>query len=470
MALDTDINLTTLDEVKAFLGESLQKDGIWIYWSSDDADAATVEVTDTTLVLKVTVGTAHRAVKTNVATIGTSAAHGLVIGSSVVISGMTDATYDGTHTITAASDTTHFSFALVHADEVETVDTGGTVIGTNTLTFADADKDIISELIIAINALTGWKSGRICHADAASTDLVITGALNTLGDENEITLKIINNYLLTELINCASDLINRNCNRILKTSNYTREIYYGSGYNKLLLDQYPITRVTRLSVGRANSFSILNTSTDANFCTVEITATTIRLIVDGGDNDDDEEITLADYSHGGASGDCIDDLIADIHTHGHGWSITTMATDTATRDASELLIRPSMFVNAVTSAYCETVDDDITDYRLLKPSEARNEGIIEKSGVFMAGYEYFIDYTAGYTTIPYVLEQFCIYLVCYVYGKSKRAGDEELKSETFGEGADYKYERISMADFEKARALMPLEIQNGLDLFKKREL
>lgn len=56
-----------------------------------------------------------------------------------------------------------------------------------------------------------------------------------------------------------------------------------------------------------------------------------------------------------------------------------------------------------------------------------------------------------------------------MYGKSKRAGDEELKSETFGEGADYRYEKISMADFEKAKALMPLEIQNGIDLFKKRE-
>jgi len=145
-----------------------------------------------------------------------------------------------------------------------------------------------------------------------------------------------------------------------------------------------------------------------------------------------------------------------------------MATDTATRNASELLIRPSMFVNATKQAYCETVDDDITDYKLLNPSEARNEGILYKAGGFSAGQEYFIDFTAGYITIPYVLEQFCIHLVCYVYGKSKRAGDEELKSEVFGEGADYEYEKISISDFEKARAIMPIEIQNGLDLFKKR--
>lgn len=394
MSLDSAISLTTLDEIKAFLGEDMQKDGIWIYCDQGDATGATSEITDTTIILIIT---------------------------------------------------------------------GGVAAGTNILTFADADKDTVAELITAINALTGWKAGRMCHSDAASTDLVVTGALSCLGADDEITLKIVDNYLLTELINRASDLINRYCNRILKSSDYTREIYYGTGFNKLLLEQYPVTRVARLSSGRANSFLIKNTSTDANFCTVEITATQIRLIVDGGTNDDDTALTLATYA-------TIDALIVAIHALGKGWACTTMATDTATRDASELLIRPSMFVDSSKQAYCETVDDDITDYKLLKPIEARNEGIVEKSGIFMAGFEYFFSYTAGYTSIPYVLEQFCIYLVCYVYGKSKRAGDEELKSETFGEGADYKYERISMADFDEARALMPLEIQNGLDLFKKREL
>jgi len=344
--------------------------------------------------------------------------------------------------------------------------TGGLEEGPNTLTFADSDKNTLSELITAINALTGWKAGRMYHSDAESTDLIVTGALACLDSENEITLKIKDNFLIEKMIDRATDLIERYCGRLFDTRAYTREIYYGSGFSKLLLEQYPVTRITRLSAGRANSFSIKNTSTDANFCTVEITATKIRLIVDGGTNAYDSNVAplvLATYT-------TIDLLITAIHALGKGWVCTTMATDTATRDASELLIRPSMFVDATKQAYCETVDDDITDYKLLKPTEARNEGILYKPGVFSAGMEYFINYQAGYTTIPYVLEQFCIYLVCYVYGKSKRAGDEELKSETFGEGADYKYERISMADFEKARALMPLEIQNGLDLFKKREL
>lgn len=68
-----------------------------------------------------------RTCNTNVATIKTDRAHNLLVGNKVIISGMTDATYDGTFTITVVSDTTHFSYALTHADEVETADTTGTI-------------------------------------------------------------------------------------------------------------------------------------------------------------------------------------------------------------------------------------------------------------------------------------------------------------------------------------------------------
>ena len=143
------------------------------------------------------------------------------------------------------------------------------------------------------------------------------------------------------------------------------------------------SRVMRLSSGRANSFTIKNTSTDANYCTVEVTSTEIKLIVSGGANASVNELLLSSYAS-------IDLLIAAINALAVGWSITTLATDTASRDASELLERSAMAVTDVLQAYCETVDDDITDYRLLKPTEARNEGIIEIPGTFIAGREYHI--------------------------------------------------------------------------------
>lgn len=333
--------------------------------------------------------------------------------------------------------------------------------GTTTfdITVATGTYDTLTKLVAGINAVAGWECGLIYAGAANSVDLLVTGALDAEGEENEQILKIQDRYLIEQLINRASDLINRYCDRILKSTTYTREIYYGSGHNKLLLEQYPATRVTRLSVGRTNSFSILNTSLDANFCTVEITATTIRLIVDGGVNADDTALTLSAYA-------TIDALIAAIVALGKGWSCTTLATDTGTRDASELLIRPAMFVDNAKQAYCETVDDDITDYRLLKPIEARNEGILQKPGVFMSNTEYFVNYVAGYTTIPYALEQACIELVAYKYGQSKRAGDEGIKSESFGEGADYKYEKFNLADLKN---ILPTYLLEEINLFKKRE-
>lgn len=78
------------------------------------------------------VATASRAVASNVATIVTAAAHGLVTGNSVVIAGMADATYNGTYTVTVTNTTT-FTYSLTHANETTTADTGGTVTATLTL-------------------------------------------------------------------------------------------------------------------------------------------------------------------------------------------------------------------------------------------------------------------------------------------------------------------------------------------------
>lgn len=380
--------LISLDDALAYLDKNPTRNALWVYCNQGDATAATVEVTDTTIVLIIT---------------------------------------------------------------------GGVAAGTDTLTLADSDNNTISELVTAINALTGWAAGRLYHSDASSTDLLITGVLSCLGSANEQTLKIKDNYFIERLIDRASDFIERYCNRKLASRTYTREIYYGSGHHWLLLEQYPITRIMRLSSGRSNSFSIRNTSTDANYCTVEVTDTDIRLIVDGGANEDDTELTLSDYA-------TIDALITAIEALGKGWSCTTLATDTDSRDASELLTRPSMAVTSTARAYIETVDDDVTSYKIIDPGEDRNYGVIQKPGGFSPSMEYFVDYVAGYTVIPYALEMACLEYVKYKYDASKR--NLGIKKETIGKV--YSYENFGIADFEQWLGLHP-EIKGELDLFRRRE-
>jgi len=87
---------------------------------SESVNGAPINITGLT-----SVATVSRAVATNVATI-ISAAHSLVTGDFIYLSGMTDTTYDGVHEVTVV-DTTTFTFALTHADESVVADVAGTV-------------------------------------------------------------------------------------------------------------------------------------------------------------------------------------------------------------------------------------------------------------------------------------------------------------------------------------------------------
>lgn len=60
----------------------------------------------------------------DVATLTTAAAHGFAVGDSVVIAGLTDTTFNGTHTLTAGTTGSTLVFALVNADVTSAADTG----------------------------------------------------------------------------------------------------------------------------------------------------------------------------------------------------------------------------------------------------------------------------------------------------------------------------------------------------------
>ena len=76
---------------------------------------------------QITASVTNKALTSNVATLTTSAAHGMAVGFEVVVSGV-DATFDGTYTITAVTSDT-FSYAKTAADVASTaVSPAGTAI------------------------------------------------------------------------------------------------------------------------------------------------------------------------------------------------------------------------------------------------------------------------------------------------------------------------------------------------------
>jgi hypothetical protein len=64
------------------------------------------------------------ALTSNVATITTSAAHGLVVGQVVTIAGLTNTALNGTYTITTVPTTTTFTFARTNSNIASTADSG----------------------------------------------------------------------------------------------------------------------------------------------------------------------------------------------------------------------------------------------------------------------------------------------------------------------------------------------------------
>ena len=262
-----------------------------------------------------------------------------------------------------------------------------------------------------------------------------------LGITNEDSDKI-----LEPLIERASGYLERYCHRKFTSRSYTREVYAGNGERRLILDQYPITAVSRVSSGRTNAFYVCNT-TATNNASIEITATTLKYTADGTTT----SLTLASYA-------TINLLIAALNAL-TGWSATLIGTAPGTRKATDLLPRPAMYCMSPTWAYCEIPNSELNDYFIVNPGEDRNFGVLEYPAGWTRGEEYFIDYTAGFTTVPYALEEACIMLVKYRY--DQRSISSGLAGESLG---DYSYTRKDMT------GAIPDDVRAELDMYRRFSL
>lgn len=125
--------------------------------------------------------------------------------------------------------------------------TGGVNAHNTQLLFADTDKDTMSELITAINALSkGWVVNLLQNGSQDSDDLTVIEATNALLKANQQTLNAPNNLLLEELINRMTDLMEDYCGRRFKKTTYTDLLVDGNGSEFLFLKNFPINSVTSI--------------------------------------------------------------------------------------------------------------------------------------------------------------------------------------------------------------------------------
>ena len=234
------------------------------------------------------------------------------------------------------------------------------------------------------------------------------------------------------------------CNRTFESTAYILEKYDGTGTKNLYLKNYPITLLTRLSIGINDAIKIRNTS-EYTSASVSVTSTGVVLTKDGTS---ENELTFAGYT-------TMTLIIAAINAIGSGWESEISNSDSASFASSELLIRwgaSTIDSNYINLAIPAEGEDDFEVYE--------NRGQIKKSvGVFGKGNKnVFITHTAGYssTTMPEDLKRGIKIVIADQYRK--------MKEDAFGLKR-YRVDGLSV-DFED----MPGEAKRIFWLYKRMKV
>jgi len=163
----------------------------------------------------------------------------------------------------SSTDATEATYQVTSVAIILVVTGGVNAHIAQTFTFADADKDMITELVVAINAFgKGWVSEVVANGGQNSTDLTMIDATSCLLVANKKILYAPNNLLLEELINSVTDFMERYCGRRFYKTTYTALLVDGNGTAYLFLDNYPI-----ISVATIHSYSVFTADVlyDSNY-------------------------------------------------------------------------------------------------------------------------------------------------------------------------------------------------------------
>jgi hypothetical protein len=123
------------------------------------------------------------ALTSNVVTVTTGAPHGLVAGNTVKVAAVTNVAVNGEFTVATAVDTTHFTYALVHANISSGADTGNTykltAAGFN-IGFSQVTSDAAARYSIWYKAgvLAVWFDSELVFSNDSGLGAVDTGDLS----------------------------------------------------------------------------------------------------------------------------------------------------------------------------------------------------------------------------------------------------------------------------------------------------
>ncbi len=224
--------------------------------------------------------------------------------------------------------------------------------------------------------------------------------------------------LIGNVIDRASAEIENICNRYFNTASYAKW-FDGNASTQMYLDHWPVTAVSRVSSGRLNVLGIWCNSTSITWASARVTAAGLTLVQVDSSGSSTNTLSFSTYT-------TIATLAAAIDALGSGWASLDLSYGTYL--SSDLAQTPALYCLNL-YAYLPHPYQALCDYKWEESS-----GRLNYYGRFVRGVQnIYIEYTGGYTTIPFDVEQACLMLTASTYFGTRR--DPSLKSEKLGDYA-----------------------------------
>lgn len=222
--------------------------------------------------------------------------------------------------------------------------------------------------------------------------------------------------LIGELIDSATALIESICDRHIITRSY-EELYDGNGDCYLYLKEYPVTAVSRLSVGHDQVLGIGCNATGVTWASIRSDGTKLILIYDTSAGVTTTNLSYSTYT-------TITTLAAAIDAT-TGWE-TTSTGDFGDCLTADILNCPALYCKDG-YAYLDIGYQAQDDWKL----EEDTSRMFLASGFPRGTQNIYVEYTAGYTSCPADLELICHEIIAWMYYSGRR--DPGLTSERLGD-------------------------------------
>jgi len=226
---------------------------------------------------------------------------------------------------------------------------------------------------------------------------------------NQSAFTAAEDTLTDALIAASSDAIRSYCQREF-TSKLYDERYGGNGYEKLLLNQYPIESVDRVATGRDSVLEVRNTSSTNQRASVAATKDGLTLQrVASGTATTVTSVTWSSYA-------TLTLVAAAVDALGSGWDGRVIDTDYNNWPSADLYYPQGALQCKDEWAGLDIYTEELSDFEI----DAKR-GTLVREFCWAEGYDnYRVIYTAGYTSVPEDIREACAEMTAVLYWQSKR--------------------------------------------------